>query len=628
MMPSHAADAAGMLNAAFQSGRPTLFFYPKSCLNDPQQTTGGDVRDQFVPLGVARKVRVGRDLTLVGWGNTVRICEQAADALETAGVEAEVIDLRSISPWDEQAVIASAEKTSRLIVVHEDNQTCGFGAEILSTVAEKACVPVALRRVTRPDTHVPFNFANQMDLLPSAPRVLAVAADLTNLDLAWKSEPEPEDGIFTIDAIGSGPADETVIVAELSCRSGDRVERGQAIAQLEATKSVFELTSPVTGVVTEILASEGETVPVGRPLLRLRLESQLHHRRPAMPEDLGTPVFTRRVIENTMLLPRREGTRRAFEVGMSGVASASGSRLVSNEELVGVRPGITAHDIVTLTGIETRRWATSQETAVSLAVKACRQLLDRERLLLDDIDLVICSTTSPTMVTPSMACQVLGALGDGRGRAMAQAFDISAACSGYLYALQAGYDYLQSTPEGRVLVITAEVLSPLLDMTDFDTAILFGDAASATVLYGESLVDRGRARLLRPDLSAKGEDGSALFVPLRDTGFIQMKGRKVFSEAVRSMVASLTRACERHGIGVGDLDLVVPHQANQRIIDAVQSRIPPRVYTNIREHGNTSSSSIPLCLEEVLPSLPPDTRLGLCAFGGGFTFGAGILQTL
>ena len=117
----------------------------------------------------------------------------AADALETAGVEAEVIDLRSISPWDEQAVIASAEKTSRLIVVHEDNQTCGFGAEILSTVAEKACVPVALRRVTRPDTHVPFNFANQMDLLPSVPRVLAVAADLTNLDLAWKSEPEPEE---------------------------------------------------------------------------------------------------------------------------------------------------------------------------------------------------------------------------------------------------------------------------------------------------------------------------------------------------------------------------------------------------------------------------------------------------
>jgi 2-oxoisovalerate dehydrogenase E1 component len=165
-------------------------------------------------------------------------------------------------------------------------------------------------------------------------------------------------------------------------------------------------------------------------------------------------------------------------------------------------------------------------------------------------------------------------------------------------------------------------------MNDFDTAILFGDAASATVLYGESLIERGRARLLRPDLSAKGEDGSALFVPLRDSGFIQMKGRKVFSEAVRSMVASLTRACERHGIGVSDLDLVVPHQANQRIIDAVQSRIPPRVHTNIREHGNTSSTSIPLCLEEVLPSLPSDTRLGLCAFGGGFTFGAGILQTL
>ena len=109
-MPSNATDAAGMLNAAFESGRPTLMLYPKSCLNDPKYATPADVEKQFVPIGPARRVRAGRDITFVAWGNTVRICEQAAEHLEVVGAESEVIDLRSLSPWDERTVIASAEK--------------------------------------------------------------------------------------------------------------------------------------------------------------------------------------------------------------------------------------------------------------------------------------------------------------------------------------------------------------------------------------------------------------------------------------------------------------------------------------------------------------------------------------
>jgi 2-oxoisovalerate dehydrogenase E1 component len=129
-------------------------------------------------------------------------------------------------------------------------------------------------------------------------------------------------------------------------------------------------------------------------------------------------------------------------------------------------------------------------------------------------------------------------------------------------------------------------------------------------------------------LSAKGEDGSTLSVPLRHEGFIQMKGQKVFAEAVRSMIASLTRVCSQQQLTVDDLNLIVPHQANQRILDAIQHRIGPKVYSNIRDHGNTSSSSIPLCLADVLPTLHKADRLGLCAFGGGFTFGAGILEAV
>lgn len=625
-MPSTAADAAGMLNAAFASGRPTLFLYPKSLLNDPQQTTSSDVEAQFVPIGVSRKVRAGRDITLVGWGNTVKLCEQTAAALETAGVEAEVLDLRSLSPWDERAVLASVEKTARLVVVHEDNVSCGIGAEVLATVVEKSRVPVAMRRVARPDTYVPCNFANQLEVLPSFKRVLGVAAELLNMDLSWVAPPQEEAGFATIEAIGSGPADETVIISEWRVAAGERVAAGQTVALLEATKSVFELSASVGGVVERLFAAEGDTVPVGSPLVRLRTSAAEQRKKPVTYENPGTPVIARRASNVTIHLPRREMGRRMFDVGISNVATVSGSRLVTNEELLSFSRGRTNEDILRRTGIERRNWATADENAVSMAVRSCWRLLEQEQLLIDDLDLVICSTTSPTSVTPSMACQVLAGLSQGKTSAMLQAYDINAACSGYLYALQSGYDYLQSTPQGRVLVVTAEVLSPLVDRSDFDTAILFGDATSATILYGEAHYEQAKARLFRPDLSAKGEDGTTLSVPLLHSGFIQMKGQRVFAEAVRSMIASLNRVCDQQQLAVNDLNLVVPHQANQRILDAIQHRIRPRVYSNIREHGNTSSSSIPLCLAEVLPTLKSGDRVGLCAFGGGFTFGAGILE--
>jgi 2-oxoisovalerate dehydrogenase E1 component len=289
---------------------------------------------------------------------------------------------------------------------------------------------------------------------------------------------------------------------------------------------------------------------------------------------------------------------------------------------------MTDEDVRRLTGIESRHWVSPQEDAISLAVSACERLFDREELNLEDINLVICSTTSPTSVTPSTACQVLNGLARGHTATMIQAYDINAACSGYLYALQAGYDYLQSTPDARVLVVTTEVLSPLINPEDLDTAILFGDASSATILYGEEYYSRAKHVLIRPELSAKGEDGRSLSVPFRHDGFIQMKGKKIFHEAVRSMIASLNRVCSRQGIGVNDLKMIVPHQANQRILDAIQSRVGAVVFSNIRCHGNTSSSSIPLCLADVLPTASAGDRIGLCAFGGGFTFGAGILQAV
>jgi 2-oxoisovalerate dehydrogenase E1 component len=291
------------------------------------------------------------------------------------------------------------------------------------------------------------------------------------------------------------------------------------------------------------------------------------------------------------------------------------------------RDGLTAQQVEDRTGITSRRWASTGEDAVSMAAQACRNLLNSQHVTADQINLLICTTTTPKSVTPSTACQVLAAL-TGAGQAMIPAYDINAACSGYLYAIQAGYDFLKSRPEGRVLVVTAEMLSPLLDPADQDTVFLFGDASSATLLVGEAHIDAATARLYQPDLCAKADVGENLCVPLAGDGFIHMNGRKVFAEAVRSMLSSLNRACQAHGLSAADLNLIVPHQANDRITSALQRRVGVDVYSNICTYGNTSSTSIPLCLTEVFPALNRGARVGLCAFGGGFTFGAAILEVL
>ena len=452
---------------------------------------------------------------------------------------------------------------------------------------------------------------------------MSVAAELLDLEISWKTLEEPQ-GMVEIAATGSGPADEAVVVVEVMATVGAQVETGQPLASLEATKSVFELPSTATGTIEEVLVSEGDTIDVGAPLFRIRAEAGGRGR--VRKQPISIPELRRKPMDGRLVIRRTDGEPRQFDVGISSIATKEGSRLVHNNELLGPHSERTNADILRRTGIESRRWARDGENAISLAIKACREVMAREDVRLDDLDLLVCATTSPTVVTPSMACQVLNGLVDGGGESMMQAYDINAACSGYLYALQSGYDYLQSRPDGRVLVVTSEVLSPLLDLEDFDTAILFGDAASATILYGEEYMERSQAKLHRPDLSAKGDVGGALSVPLLHDGFIQMRGRKVFSEAVRSMIASLNRACKRQSMNVEDLRMIVPHQANQRILDAIQNRVSTHVYSNIRHHGNTSSTSIPLCLTDVLPKASRGDRLGLCAFGGGFTFGAGIVE--
>ncbi|TVQ39574.1 MAG: biotin/lipoyl-binding protein [Spirochaetaceae bacterium] len=648
-MPSTAGDAAGLLNAAFQSGRPTLFFYPKSCLNDRDSATSGDIQRHLVPIGTARFVRRGSDITLVGWGNTVPLCSKTGDALAEIGVQADVIDLRSIVPWDAETVLASAERSGRLVVVHEDNHTAGFGAEVVATVNERASRRIECRRVTRPDTYVPFNFANQLEVLPTYKRTLETAVALLGGQLRWKLPQAALKNTYMVEAIGSSPSDESITVVEWKIKPGETIESGTLLAELEADKAAVELRSPVSGEVSALLVEEGQLVKVGTHIVQVTTADQDDSEsfKQVTRENPGTPLISEIAANGdggggnravnaaaaAVATASRNG-RRTVEVAIFGVCGAKGSRIVSNREISLMCPQWGADDILKRTGIESRPWLAEGESPIDLATAATRRLLDGSGVDFDQIGTIICATETPIMNTPASAALIQERIKGTREGFLSAAYDVNAACSGYVYALQNAYDILTNEPDKLVLVVTTEALSPRTNTADPQTAPIFGDAATATLVGVTGAAHGGmpiRARLYRPVLGASGEDGSVLRVPADPADSIYMDGPKVFVEAVRGMIESLERACAVAGIGVKDLDLIVPHQANQRIINAVQqrARVPrQKVFSNIRYNGNTSSSTIPLCLETIFSQRYDGAYLGLSAFGGGFTFGGAVLRVV
>ncbi len=633
VMPSTAADAAGLLNAAFANqttGRPTVLLYPKVCLNDPVQGTSAAALDEIIQPGTARFVTRGNDLTLVTWGSTVPVGVKVAQALRAVGVEIDLLDLRSLSPWDRTGVVASARRTGRLVVAHEDNLTCGFGAEVVAAVTEDTGAQVKCRRVARPDTYPPFNYVNQAEVLPGLRPVLEAVAAMLELELRWEGEAPSTDGLFVLEAVGSSPADQTVSVVEWRVKEGDTIAAGDMIADCEADKATFELRAPVGGVIRNLLAVD-EKVPVGSPLARILTAL---NRGPALPRRVPLelkPVLSRRggTTAPAVFVPQPAVGRRVA-VGLSHIASTPASRVVTNEELIRRFPGRTAQDIYQRTGIESRRMLGPGESALTLAVDASRKVLKEAGMTLGDLDGILVSTSTPISISPSMACLLHHELArDGVTKDIA-ASDILAACTGYLYALQTAFDVCRSKPDASLLVVSAEAMSEYTNMDDFDTAIVFGDAATATLVHGPASprFATSRARLHRPVLSARGEDGTILNHGRRESRNVNMDGLKVFPMAVRQLIALLKQACAESEIAVEDLSYIVPHQANGRILDAVDQRLKlpaGRLVNRVRHSGNTSSSTIPLVLGELMRENPKG-HAGLCAFGGGFTFGAAVME--
>ena len=292
--------------------------------------------------------------------------------------------------------------------------------------------------------------------------------------------------------------------------------------------------------------------------------------------------------------------------------------------------------ITSRTGIKQRRKAAPGEYTSLFAVRAAQEAIERAGLEADDIDLLLCATVTPDQILPSTGCIIQAELGANKAAAM----DIVAACSGFLYGLAIADTMIRTGQSKYALVIGAEILSQYVDYTDRQTCILFGDGAGAAVL-GAVDGDRG---ILAARIRSDGRYLEQLFSPGGGTRrppssetiaagdhFFKMKGNELFKVAVRSMADVSREVLEEAGLKAEDVTLFIPHQANQRITDAVASKLnvgSERVYSNIAMHGNTSSASIPIGLDECVEAgkISPGDLILLASFGGGVTWGGVVMR--
>ena len=320
-----------------------------------------------------------------------------------------------------------------------------------------------------------------------------------------------------------------------------------------------------------------------------------------------------------------------------GFGAYTPAQRISNEDLT--RLVDTSDEwIVSRSGIRARHMLADGEQNSDAGMQAALEALKDSGLSPDAITHVLTATCTPDyLCCPSTACIISSKLGI-HGK---MAFDISAACSGFVYGLEVARGLLTSDPHARILLVATEALTRRINWPDRGTSVLFGDGAGAMILAAGD--QTGKAELQDVKCCADGAQHLLLTVgggssrryepedPVQPDFYIQMQGREVFKMAVRSLTAICREVLEKNGLGVNDVDLFIPHQANLRIIEAVGSRLAmehDKIFVNVDEHGNTSAASIPLALREAWEAgrIKPGMRVLLSTFGGGFTWGAALLR--
>ena len=337
----------------------------------------------------------------------------------------------------------------------------------------------------------------------------------------------------------------------------------------------------------------------------------------------------------TIKNPRVKGTFHPRTCAFAAVGAYVPEKILTNADLEKM-VDTTDEWITTRTGIQQRRIACESEFTSDMASKAARIAMERAGVTAEEIDLIIVATITPDMMFPSTACLVQQKIGANR----AAAFDIEAACSGFIYALEIAQQFIASHTYNTVLVIGAEKLSSIIDWKDRNTCVLFGDGAGAAILQS-----RGNTHgLLTACMGADGSKAGLLSMPAGGSRqpatlesvnarlhYLRMDGKETFKNAVNAMLQAAQEALRRCEIDISQIKLVIPHQANRRIIDAVGERLGARedqIFINLHKFGNTSAASVAIALDEAVQEgkIQRGDLVLLVVFGAGLTWGAAVIQ--
>src|SRR3984885_5213085 len=333
--------------------------------------------------------------------------------------------------------------------------------------------------------------------------------------------------------------------------------------------------------------------------------------------------------------PRAKYDFKGRSCSISGVGSYVPERIVTNADLEKL---VDTSDewITSRTGIKARRVAATHQFTSDLAARAATRAMKKAGVKAEQIDLIIVATITPDMPFPSTACLVQQKIGAYR----AAAFDIEAACSGFIFGLEIGQQFIMSRTYNTVLVIGAEKLSSIVNWTDRNTCVLFGDGAGAAILQ-----NRPNAHGLLT--ACMGADGQKADLPSMPGGgsrcpasaatisaglhYLRMDGKEAFKNAVQAMETAAQESLRRCEIDISQIKCIIPHQANRRIIDAVSERLgarPDQVFVNLEKYGNTSAASVAIALDEAIEfrNIQRGDLILLVVFGAGLTWGAAVIE--
>jgi len=333
--------------------------------------------------------------------------------------------------------------------------------------------------------------------------------------------------------------------------------------------------------------------------------------------------------------PRAKFNFQGRTCSITGVGSYLPAKILTNAQLEKM---VDTSDewITTRTGIKSRRQAAKDEFTSDMAAHAAQRAMKKAGVTADQIDLIIVATITPDMPFPATACIVQQKIGARR----AAAFDLEAACSGFIYGLEIGQQFIMSRTYDTVLVIGAEKLSSIVDWKDRNTCVLFGDGAGAAVLQSRP----NSHGLLTAVMGADGSKGSLLHMPgggsrcpasadsvAAKLHYLRMDGRETFKNAVQAMYHAAQEALRRCELDISKIKCVIPHQANRRIIDAVGKRLgatPEQLFINLDRYGNTSAASVAIALDEAVSSgkIQRGDLILMMVFGAGLTWGAAVIE--